>query len=77
MRGITIRREQPGDEAAVHRVNALAFGGLDEATIVDALRANGGVTLSLVAELEGTLVGHILFSPVSIDPEGMGSHRWP
>ncbi len=70
MSGIAIRREQPGDEAAVHRVNALAFAGFDEATMVDALRANSGVTLSLVAELDGSVVGHILFSPVSIDPEG-------
>ena len=70
MRTIAIRREKPGDEAAVHRVNAIAFGGPDEATLVDALRANGGVTLSLVAEAEGSVVGHVLFSPVRIDPKG-------
>jgi len=67
---VLIRREHPGDEAAVHRVNEDAFGGPDEAAIVEALRANGGVTLSLVAELDGTVIGHILFSPVSIDPAG-------
>src|SRR5262245_35475363 len=70
MRGIAIRRERPADEEAVHRVNESAFGGPDEAAIVEALRANGGATLSLVAELDGTVVGHILFSPVSIDPAG-------
>jgi len=68
--GIAIRREHPGDEAAVHRVNERAFDGPDEASIVNALRANGGVVLSLVADLDGTVVGHILFSPVRIDPEG-------
>ncbi|HET9036717.1 MAG TPA: N-acetyltransferase [Myxococcaceae bacterium] len=70
MSGIAIRRERPGDEPAVHRVNESAFGGPDEAAIVNALRANGGMTLSLVAELGGTVVGHILFSPVTIEPAG-------
>ena len=70
MSGIAIRRERPGDEQAIHRVNESAFGGLDEAAIVHALRANGGMTLSLVAELDGAVVGHILFSSVSIEPEG-------
>lgn len=70
MNGIAIRRERPGDEPAIHRVNESAFGGRDEAAIVSALRANGAVTLSLVAEVDGTVVGHILFSPVSIDPAG-------
>jgi putative acetyltransferase len=70
MNGIAIRRERPGDEKAVHRVNERAFGGPDEAAIVNALRANARVTLSLVAEVDGTVVGHILFSPVSIEPDG-------
>ena len=69
MGGIAIRREHPGDGAAIHRVNERAFGGPDEAIIVDALRANRGIVLSLVAELDGTVVGHILFSRVRIDPD--------
>jgi putative acetyltransferase len=65
-----IRAEAPGDEVAIHRVNALAFETEAEANLVDALRRNGGVTLSLVAEDEGEIVAHILFSPVTIDRGG-------
>ncbi len=62
-----IREEAHGDAAAIRRVNEEAFGRPDEANLVDALRANGAATLSLVAESAGAIVGHILFSPVSID----------
>jgi hypothetical protein len=44
---MTIVNERPGDEAAVAELNRAAFGGADEARIVDDLRANGGVVLSL------------------------------
>ncbi len=50
----TIRPEEARDEAAVRRVNLEAFGAPGEADLVDALRRNGGVTLSLVA---GSLAG--------------------
>ncbi len=72
MTGITVRQERPADEEAISRLNTLAFGGPDEAAIIGALRANGGVTLSLVAELDGDVVGHILFSPVSVERNGEG-----
>lgn len=68
---IAVRPEGPGDEAAIREVNARAFDGPIEAALVDALRANAGVTLSLVAELDGRVVGHILFSPVAIDRGGL------
>jgi len=64
---LEIRGEEPRDEAAVRLLNEEAFGSAEEADIVDALRASGKVTLSLVAELEGRVVGHILFSPVTIE----------
>lgn len=64
--GISIRRETPADAAAVRRVEELAFARADEAALVDALRAHGNVTLSLVAEEDGRVVGHVLFSPVVI-----------
>jgi putative acetyltransferase len=47
-------------------VNREAFGQDTEADLVDRLRANGKVTLSLVAEVNGQVVGHILFTPVTI-----------
>lgn len=67
-----IRPEVPSDEAAIDRVVDGAFASSShanhtEAAIVSALRASGDMTLSLVAEIAGTVVGHIAFSPVAID----------
>jgi putative acetyltransferase len=67
MTGLSIVDERPCDEPAIAALNRAAFGGDDEARIVDALRANGGVVLSLVALVADEVVGHIVFSPVSID----------
>ena len=47
------------------RSTTRAFDQPLEGRIVDALRAHGAVQLSLVAEVEGRVVGHILFSPVT------------
>ncbi len=70
MTDLEIRPELPGDCGAVALVNELAFGRPAEAALVEALRASGAVTLSLVAVAEGALVGHILFSPVDIERAG-------
>jgi putative acetyltransferase len=59
----TIRPESPDDEAGVRHVNERAFPTPIEADIVDALRANCPDVVSLVAEENGRVVGHILFSP--------------
>ena len=64
---ITIREEQPGDAPAIRRVILEAFAGPAEADLVDKLRANGKFRLSLVAELDGQVVGHILFTVVAIE----------
>lgn len=72
-RVIAVRDEQPGDLAAIRAVNDAAFDQPLEGRIVDALRAHGAVRLSLVAEVDGRVVGHILFSPVvSAGAEGLG-----
>ncbi len=63
---IEIRKEQPGDISAIRDVNRGAFGQDQEGNIVDALRANGAVTLSLVATLNGRVVGHIMYSPLHV-----------
>ena len=65
-----IRPETAADLAAIREVNRLAFDGEDEARLVDALRDGGYVRLSLVAEEEGRVVGHILFSDLPIVTEG-------
>ena len=66
MSAITIRLEGPADGPAVRDVNRQAFGQDQEANIVDALRTNDAVLLSLVAEAAGQVVGHILFSPLVV-----------
>ncbi|MGE0131202.1 MAG: GNAT family N-acetyltransferase [Blastocatellales bacterium] len=65
-----IRPEKPEDIAAIRIVNEKAFGSSAEADLVDALRRNGKATLSLVAEEDGQIAGHILFSPVTIEAGG-------
>jgi putative acetyltransferase len=64
--GLTMREEKPEDREAIREVNRQAFGREDEARLVDALRAGGYVRLSLVAEEERQVVGHILFSDLPI-----------
>jgi putative acetyltransferase len=64
---IEVRREQIGDEPGIRRVVQAAFEQPAEAELVDALRANERVTLSLVAVEAGEVIGHILFSPVSLE----------
>ena len=61
-----IRDERGEDEDAVRRVHIDAFGGDVEARLVDLLRARGKAVISLVADDNGDVVGHILFSPVTI-----------
>lgn len=63
---VLIRNETDTDSSPIWKLNQTAFGGHDEADLVDALRAGGFVSLSLVAELNHQIVGHILFGPVSI-----------
>lgn len=64
-----IRMENSGDSReleSIRTVNTAAFGRADEADLVDQLRASGHALMSLVAELEGRIVGHIMFSRMSI-----------
>lgn len=69
---LTIRKEQPKDIDAIRQVNEEAFGQPQEAALVDTLRESCEVFLSLVAELDGKIVGHILFTPVLIETDGEG-----
>jgi len=68
--GVAIRPEAPRDRSAIFDVNARAFPRQDEAKLVDVLRAANAATISLVAERDERLVGHILFSPVRVEGEG-------
>jgi putative acetyltransferase len=64
---LCIRRERPDDHAGVRQVHDRAFGRPDEAALVDALRMRGKAALSLVAVEADRIVGHIFFSPVTIE----------
>jgi len=67
-----VRPETPADEGAVRAVLDAAFGQAEERDIVDGLRADGAVTLALVAEAAGEVVGSILFSPVTVADAASG-----
>ena len=76
---ITIRPERPGDERAIHALTEAAFRDMphadgDEQDLVDRLRADGDLVLSLVAtNMDEAIVGHIAFSPVTISD---GTRDW-
>lgn len=68
---ILIRAETPADLSVITEVTVAAFRTLaisnhTEQFIISALRAANALTISLVAEVEGRVVGHIAFSPVTI-----------
>ena len=61
-----VRPETASDRDAVRRVHATAFTTPEEAALVDALRAGASPLVSLVADEAGDVVGHVLFSPVTL-----------
>ena len=61
------RDERLRDRPEVRKVNEAAFERPDEADLIDRLREEGVVLLSLVAEVESQIVGHILFSRMYIE----------
>jgi len=63
---MVIRLEEKKDRTAVHSVNVAAFSRSAEAQLVDALREQARSYVSLVAEDSGIVIGHIMFSPVSL-----------
>jgi putative acetyltransferase len=70
---VLVRPDTPDDYPAIRRVNEEAFGGSEEANLIDALRAEQAVLLSTVAvvrlESDPTIVGHIMFSRMWLDGE--------
>jgi len=67
---IVIRSEAPPDLDAIRHVNRAAFESDAEANLVDALRDGGYVEVSQVAEVDGEIVGHILFTRLPIVTTG-------
>ncbi|HYK05763.1 MAG TPA: N-acetyltransferase [Thermoanaerobaculia bacterium] len=62
-----VRKETRSDATGVRRVNELAFGRSSEADLVDVLRREADPFLSFVAEEDGEVIGHILFTPVNVE----------
>lgn len=79
---LQLRHETPDDVAAIEAVTVAAFAGAPhtshtEQFIVRALRAAGELTLSIVAEEHGQVVGHVALSPVTItDDHGREAQGW-
>ena len=67
---LMIRTEDVRDPASIHAVNEVAFARRDEADLIDRLRDEGAVLESDVAELDASVIGHILFSRLWIDTAG-------
>ncbi len=65
---IIIREETAVDIPTIYHINTQAFNTPAEADLVDALRQRGAIVASLVAEVDGQLVGHALFTPVDVVP---------
>jgi putative acetyltransferase len=63
------------DYAAIWQINQAAFGSDAEANLVNALRAGGYAMVFMVAELDGGIVGHILFSQLAVDQVTPRYHR--
>lgn len=74
---ISVRKEQPGDAAAIAALTTAAFAGKehsygDEALMIERLRESGDLAISLVAvNMDNAVIGHVAFSPVTIS-DGTG-----
>lgn len=78
IQNILIRDEKSADFSAISDVTIAAFATMEisnhtEQFIIEALRAANALTVSLVAEVDGLVVGHIAFSPVTISD---GTKDW-
>src|SRR5689334_15196702 len=74
---IRIRNEAPADAPAIEAVTAAAFLDAEHSShteqfIVNALRRAGQLSVSLVAEDAGQIVGHVAISPVRISDDSLG-----
>jgi len=67
---LSIRQETAGDIQAIRKVNLAAFPGPDEAGLIDTLRSNKSIIFSFVALMGEEIIGHIVFSPVTLEPFG-------
>ncbi|QRY77901.1 N-acetyltransferase [Pseudomonas sp. PDNC002] len=72
-----IHAERPEDKLQIRQITEAAFAVAEhsdgtEGAIVDALRAAGALTVSLVATKAGEVLGHVAFSPITLDGRDLG-----
>lgn len=67
VQAIDVRPEAPADVPTIERIQRLAFDSEDEPRIVRDLRAARGLLASLVAVVDGEIVGHVAFSTVTLE----------
>ncbi|UCE79592.1 MAG: N-acetyltransferase [Nitrospiraceae bacterium] len=67
-----IRKEKETDRDQITQLHYQVFNEPEEGTIVDNLRKNNNLTISLVYEIDGNIVGHIAYSPVYKEQEIIG-----
>jgi putative acetyltransferase len=67
---VDIRPERPADVPGIRRVHLAAFETALEADLVDRLREAARPFISRLATVAGEVVGHILFTPVTVSPSG-------
>jgi putative acetyltransferase len=70
MSGVIIRAAKAADRSAIHTLVERAFGQPLEADLVDHLAADRDIVLELVAEKDGGIVGHVLFSRLTVESDG-------
>ncbi len=69
---MNIRKEKDSDKEKIWKVNAEVFETEAEANLVNALRDSGIPFISLVAEEDEEIAGHILFTPVELIGDNSG-----
>ncbi|HYQ59862.1 MAG TPA: N-acetyltransferase [Desulfatiglandales bacterium] len=70
---VTIRTEEPTDVEVIRSIHQSAFPTEAEARLVDRLREESKLALSLIAEVKEHAVGHVAFSPVFVGPQSSGN----
>ena len=70
---VTIRTEEPTDIEVIHSIHRSAFPTEAEARLVDRLREESKLALSLIAEVKEHAVGHVAFSPVFVGSQSSGT----
>ncbi|MBS3648675.1 N-acetyltransferase [Pseudaminobacter sp. 19-2017] len=70
MTAVSVRPAEAKDREAIRTVEERAFGGRTEADLVERLVSDGAVVLELVAEIDGRIAGHVVFSRLTIESDG-------